>query len=171
MKCYQIIIVAIAVLTLAFTLTAMADPPPRESPATQTAVSSGNYQNDALAVRPVVPDEGTDSGSNKKIKDKSKFKEIKDFHKSLKPLDDAAKKGNIKKVRSSVNVLIQRSNALSKCKLPSNTNRKEFIKARKALQKSVRTLGKSCKKQSDERVAADLNTVNQRYQQLEALTQ
>ena len=154
-----VFVIAIAVLILIPALTVMADPPPRDN------------LDGILAIRPVIPDERAKGATDKKLDNKTKLKEIKDFHKALKPLQDAAKKGDIKSVRRSVNKLVQRSNALNRCRLPENRNARDFIKARKQLQKSVKTLSKSCQKRTNDQVISDLNTVHQRYRQLQTVVQ
>ena len=159
MKRNGLLIIAIAASALLFSLTAMAEPPSQVSP------------DDVFAIQPIIPDERTDTGSNEKVAPKPKLKEIDDFRKALKPLQDAADIGDIASIRKSVNTLVERSNALDNFQSPEDRKSQEFLKARKDLQKSVRELSNACKKSSNNHVISGLNKVTQKYQHLQKVVE
>ena len=101
----------------------------------------------------------------------TKVQEINNFHSALQPMHLAAQAGDAQKIRSSVNDISAMSLSLKNCSLPDGVDAKQFKKARKALQKSVDRLVKSCDKRTDDQVLADLNTVHERYVALQELVQ
>ena len=101
----------------------------------------------------------------------TRVEQVNSFHSVMHPLHQAAQSGDYQTVRNSVNTIQESSNALTKIGLPEGVNAREYKSARKALQKSVKSLVKSCNKRSDERVLADFNTMHERYEALQAIVQ
>jgi len=114
------------------------------------------------------PSIASSSGSEKHAP-KSSVQEVNEFHAVLQPIHLAAQKGNVQEIRNSVSHLLMRSETLNKAGIPDGVNSKEFTKARKALQKSVKDLAKVCKKGSDEKVLMQVNIVHDRYMEFRSL--
>ena len=159
MKQNVLVIIAIAVVAILSSLTAMAGLPSPIGP------------EDIFAIRPIIPDERTGVESDKKVAPKTRLNEIDDFRKTLKPLQDAAHKGDILRIRKTVNTLVERSDSLNNFRLPENRKARDFIKARNDLQKSVRELSKACQKSSNDHVISGLNKVSQKYQKLQKVVE
>ncbi len=101
----------------------------------------------------------------------TRVEQVNNFHSVIHPLHQAVQSGDYQSVRNSVSAVQESSNALTKADLPEDINFREYKSARKALQKSVKALVKSCNKRSDERVLADFNTMHARYETLQAIVQ
>jgi len=101
----------------------------------------------------------------------TRAQEVNSFHVVLAPMHMAGQTGDIQTVRNTVGSLVDASKTLGQCAAPDGVSAEDFGKARKALQKSVSSLSKSCKKGPDDRVLADLNTVHERYVALQTLFQ
>jgi YHS domain-containing protein len=102
---------------------------------------------------------------------KTRITEVNNFHNILHPIHLAGQRGEIQTVRSTAKDMVAMCLALKNCTLPDDINVKQYHKAQKALQKSLERLVKSCNKTSDDRVLTDLNTVHERYVELQSLVQ
>jgi YHS domain-containing protein len=111
---------------------------------------------------------GSFSGSEM-IAQKSSVQEVNEFLAAFHPVYLAAQKGNAQEARNFSAELIQKSENLDNYNPPSDVKTKDFKKARKALQKSVKDLAKLCKKGNDEKVLMQVNIVHDRYMELRSL--
>ena len=102
---------------------------------------------------------------------KTRIMEVNNFHNIMHPIHLAGQQGDIQLVRNNAHDMAPICMTLKNCSLPDGVDTKQYSKAQKALQKSVDRLVKSCKKESDDRVMADLNTVHERYISLQSLIQ
>jgi hypothetical protein len=173
MNFQRLLLVAAAVLMGALVVTAMAGNQTAPVTSDESAVVHDESNDNLLAITPILPDRPTPRGSGKNIhrsvEPKSRVKEIRDFHRALLPMQDAARRNDVRSIRRSVNTLLRRSDALNRCQMPPKVSSRAFIKARRELQNSVKTLSRSCQHQSDRKVISNLSAVQQRYQSLEKL--
>ncbi len=101
----------------------------------------------------------------------TRVEQVNNFHTVMHPLHQAVQSGDYQSVRNSISTVQESSKALTKADLPEDINAREYKSARKALQKSVKALVKSCNKRSDERVLADFDNMHARYEALQAIVQ
>ncbi len=101
----------------------------------------------------------------------TRIEQVNNFHSVMHPLHQAVQSGDYQTVRNSVGAVQESSKTLNRADLPDDICTKEYKSARKALQKSVKRLVKSCNKRSDERVLADFNTMHERYEALQTIVQ